>query len=84
MDELIERLIHAIESRSIPLEAEIWDADTVAGYLRVSRRTVLEHFSPRPDFPAGIRLPGRGKSDLVRWKAIEVMGWAESKRDKAA
>jgi len=85
MDELIEQLVHAIEARSMPLDMQIWDADGVAGYLKVSRRTVLELFAPRPDFPAAIRLPTRGGGPgMPRWNAGQVMEWAESRRERTA
>ena len=83
MEELISQLVQAIQARVIPVELELWDADGVAGYLKVQRRTVLEVFAPRPDFPAAIRLPTRGSGPgAPRWKAMDVIEWAQARQDK--
>lgn len=83
MEELIDQLVQAIQARAIPMDVDLWDADGVAGYLKVQRRTVLEVFAPRPDFPAAIRLPTRGSGPgAPRWKASKVIEWAESRQDR--
>lgn len=83
MEALIDQLVQAIQARTIPLDVELWDADGVAGYLKVSRRTVLEVFAPRPDFPDAIRLPTRGSGPgAPRWKAMQIMDWAEGRQER--
>ena len=83
MEELIEQLIRTIEERAtIP---PYWDSAEVADNLRVSRRTVLEVFAPRSDFPAAFRLPTRGRGPgSPRWKPAEVIEWMESRRERTA
>lgn len=61
----------------IPPDRQLWSADDAAAYLGVSKRTVAERYAVRPDFPRPIRLPSTGTRGLLRWKAAEVMKWAE-------
>lgn len=83
MEELIDQLVQAIQSRTIPVEFDLWDADGVASYLKVQRRTVLEVIAPRPDFPPAIRIPTSGSGPgAPRWKAVDVIAWAQARQDK--
>ena len=83
MEELIDQLVQAIQARTIPVEFDLWDADGVAAYLKVQRRTVLEVIAPRPDFPSAIRIPTRGSGPgAPRWKAVDVIEWAQARQDK--
>jgi len=61
----------------VPLNRAIWSPDDVAEYLRVAKRTVVAHYSKQPDFPEAIQLPSKGKNGQLRWRAAEVMKWAE-------
>lgn len=61
----------------VPPDRQLWSAEDAAAYLGVSKRTVAERYAPRPDFPRPIRLPSTGGRGLLRWKAAEVMRWAE-------
>jgi len=79
---LIDRIAAAIADRvapPVPINVALWDAETIGSYLKMSASQVLQRFAPLPDFPKAIRLPtaGGGRSH-PRWKANEVIEWAES------
>lgn len=78
----LDALISAMKTASIPSEKRLWDADTVASYLSVSTTTVLNRYAPRQDFPAAIRLPTAGSRGTARWRAGDIIEWAEHYREK--
>ena len=79
-EDLIDQLASAVAARvKIPLEIDLWDAETIGAYLKLSPRQVLERVAIRPDFPNQIRIPTEGKGrGHPRWRAAEVIKWAES------
>jgi ABC-type Fe3+ transport system substrate-binding protein len=78
---LLERLAAAVAERvapRIPIEIDLWSASEIAAYLKLSERQVTERYAPLPDFPKAYRLPTpSGGSGHPRWKAHEVIAWAE-------
>lgn len=65
-------------ARKVPIEVELWDGAQMADYLKVSKRQVLERYAAHPCFPRAIKLPSpTGERAQRRWKAIEVIAWAE-------
>jgi len=72
--ERLDRLIVATTAAGIPFRKRWLDATGVAALLSVSPRTVLERLARRADFPAPIRF------GHPRWKASEVLEWAEQQR----
>lgn len=82
MTETIENklaeLIDILKRPQIPLDVALWNPSDVAAYLCCSESQVLERYACRLDFPRAIRLPveskGRGRP---KWKACEVIEWAE-------
>lgn len=62
---------------AVPLDRQLWSAQRIAEYLDVSPRQVTERLSARPDFPRAMRLPTDGGKGPLRWKAREVIAWAE-------
>lgn len=77
---LADHLDHVLRRGYVPPDRQLWSADDAAAYLGVSKRTVAERYAVRPDFPRPIRLPSTGTRGLLRWKAAEVMKWAEARR----
>lgn len=79
---LIERLAAEIAGRiapPVPINIDLWDAERIAAYLKVSARQVSERYACRPDFPRPICLPtSTGAHQIRRWKAPEVIAWAEA------
>ena len=90
MNVVIDQLAKAIAERvrpEIPLSIALWDAGMIAAYLTVSRRKVLEHYAAMPGFPQAIRLPsgrpsGKSVKSHPRWKAEEIIGWAEKLQER--
>lgn len=81
----LRALIEALQKpkAAIPPERDLWDAETIAAYLKVSARQVAERYACRPDFPRPILLPSEsGSRNHRRWKAKEVMEWAESLQER--
>ena len=61
----------------IPVEVDLWDAATIAQFLKVKPAQVLERYACLPSFPNPIRLPTpSGGNGHPRWKAAEVISWA--------
>lgn len=55
---------------------DLWSADEIADYVRRDRKTVLNHYVKRPDFPAPCQLSGRNRL----WASKEVRAWALKQR----
>ena len=60
------------------LDREMWSKDEIAKFLKVGRRQVAERYANLPDFPKAYRLPSRTGRGVLRWKASEIIAWAES------
>lgn len=84
--ELIEGVTNALLSKippTISLDIDLWDAKTIGSYLKVGARQVLERYSLLPSFPMAIRLPSfSGGRSHPRWKAAEIVAWAEKFQEK--
>lgn len=76
----LDELIAVTRAASVPVKERWLDAAGVAALLSVSAAHVLERIAPRPGFPAALRIGGTGHP---RWKASEVLEWAERERDSA-
>lgn len=75
-------LIEAIDRLSprIPITTDLWSIKEIASYLKYSTGQVRDRVVTMPGFPDPIRIrtgAGRGKP---RWKAVEVIQWAERQR----
>lgn len=82
--QLAEQIAHYIRP-AIPLSVDLWDAETISSYLKVSARQVRERYAIMPGFPQAIRLPSGGtEKGHPRWKAEEVIAWAEKYQEKRA
>lgn len=84
--DIIERIAAAVAARvKVPLGVQLWCSEEIAAYLSVSKRQAAEKIVMLPGFPQPIRLPvlkgGRGHP---RWKAAEVIEWAERHQEKRA
>ena len=79
----IYKAIISAQKPSIPVNVDLWDSETIAAYLKCSVSQVMQRYAPRPDFPRTIRLPSDRRGS-PRWKATEVIEWAESFREKTA
>lgn len=95
---LVELIAQAVAERltpPLPLSIQLWNAKTIATYLRRSPAVVLERVVTLPGFPSPIRLPStrsiskgnmQPQSDKATgqplWKAAEVIDWVDSHRGK--
>lgn len=85
--DLIDLLAAAIANhtaRRIPIAFDLWSPAEIASFLKVSVAQVVDRYVKLQGFPKPIRLPtsgarGRGHA---RYKAIEVIAWAEHYKEK--
>lgn len=66
-------------SASIPADRRLVSKAWLMAYFDV-RATALERLIAQPGFPAPIKIP----AGPLRWKAVEVMDWAEAQNGKRA
>ena len=81
--DIIDQLAQAIArhtARRIPLAVDLWSNAEIAAYLKCDPRQVSERYSGLPGFPRAIRIGGKGHP---RYKAAEVIAWAEGQTEKA-
>lgn len=57
---------------SIPIDVDLWDAEMIASFLKVSTYQVQTRIAPLAGFPQAIRI----NNGHPRWKAKEVIEWA--------
>lgn len=79
---LAQKLLDTFQAnmnRVVPFEHLLWSTAEIGEYLRRPAQVVRERVVIVPGFPEAIRLPnfGGGKAH-PRWKASEVVAWAES------
>ena len=79
--ETVLRKLDALESiaraSSIPVADRYLDAADIAALLSLKPAYVREKICSRPDFPAAMRVDGKGHP---RWKGSDVLSWAETHR----
>ena len=83
--DLLTRLTATMERLmrpAIPVEYDLWDSDTIAAYLKCSAAHVMQRYAPLPNFPQTIRLPTGGSRGTPRWKAADVIAWAEKYQER--
>lgn len=51
---------------------DLWGAEEIAAYIKLSKKSVRNRFLHKPGFPAPVELPG----GCQRWVAKEVRAWA--------
>jgi hypothetical protein len=81
--DILDQLAEAIArhtARRIPLAVDLWSNAEIAAYLKCEPRQVSERYSCLPGFPRAIRIGGKGHP---RYRAAEVIGWAEGQREMA-
>lgn len=79
LNDLAELIVKHINRT--PVSVDLWSAKEIADYLKVGPRQVSERYAALPDFPAAIRLPAESGRGHYRWKASEVIAWAESRQE---
>lgn len=62
-----------------PFEYALWTADDVADYFKISPKNIAQRLTSQPGFPKPLIIPkADGGYMLPRWRAKDVVGWAES------
>lgn len=72
-----DELIAATRAASLPVRERWLDAEAAAALLSITPSTFVRHYACRPDFPKPLRV------GHPRWKAAEVLQWAEDRRKAA-
>jgi predicted DNA-binding transcriptional regulator AlpA len=75
---VVSELAHAVRTSTIAPERRMWSAEDCASYLGYSVSHFRQRIAPDPSFPAPAQV-GTGPAGL-RWKAVEVTEWVESRR----
>lgn len=80
--EILKAILQKLTERSIPIEIDLWDTEHIAAYLKYSYSTVRDKIICLPSFPRPIRINTANGTSLPRFKAREVIQWAESLQEK--
>lgn len=88
----IDQLLEAIKSLTIaittpktaplPAEKSLWDSASCAAYFCVTQQHFLQRMACTPDFPSAINIAGTRGARSRRWRAGDVIAWAENRREK--
>lgn len=76
--EILAAILQKLSEKSIPIEIDLWDTEHIAAYLKYSYSTVRDKILPLPSFPKPICIRTANGSGLPRYKARDVVKWAES------
>lgn len=71
----IRSLVAQLAAPKISPEEELWTAQEIGDYLKLSAVTVAERVTTRPGFPEPLQPCGTVKS-MKRWFAVDVKKWA--------
>ena len=66
---------------SVPVDVAFWGKKEIGGCLGLGT-TSIDSLVKRPDFPASYRFPTKGNGSQPRWKAKDVLAWAEEFRGR--
>ena len=86
IEQLAEKVVELLDKRMkapIPIEHALWSTKEIGEYLQRPAQVVRDRVVCVPGFPKAIRLPNAGGLGTAhpRWKASEVIAWAESFQD---
>lgn len=80
---LLEAILAELKAKAV-YEREIWNADDIGKFLRLSRSSVQSRIICQKSFPPAIRIPTENGSGGRRWYAKEVRKWIGKNREPAA
>ena len=84
--ETLHQLADAIAARiaaPIPIKIDLWSTVEIGAWLKHDPRYIRERVVCLPSFPRPIRIPAKGAiSTGPRWRAVEVIEWAEQFQTK--
>jgi len=76
----IQELIHQLQRPAVASEDELWTAQDIAGYLKLSAYTVERRIVVQPGFPVSVQPCATGAKAAKRWFAAEVITWVRRHR----
>ena len=80
MEKLLLEILNELKSLRSD-NAELWNVDDIAHYVRLSRSSVQSRLICRKDFPRAIRIPTDNGMGGRRWYAKEVKHWTARNRE---
>lgn len=80
MEKLLLEILNELRSQRAE-EADLWNADDIAQYLRLSRSSIQSRVICRKDFPRAVRIPTEAGLGGRRWYAKEVKYWVSRNRE---
>lgn len=78
----IQELIRQLQRPAVAAEDELWTAQDIAAYLKLSTYTVERRVVVQPDFPTSVQPCATGVKAAKRWFAAEVISWLRQHRAK--
>lgn len=81
LDALKSLVLQLSQPRIQPAD-ELWTADDIAHYLKLSTDSTERRVVTRPGFPAALQPCDTGTRAARRWFAQEVITWARQNRSK--
>ena len=79
-EQLLLEILNELKLQSAS-DAELWTADDIAKYLRLTLSSVQSRIICRKDFSRPIRIPTENGSGGRRWYSREVKAWIAKNRD---
>lgn len=76
----IHELIRQLQRPSVAPEHELWTAQDIAAYLKLSAYTVERRVVVQPGFPKSVQPCATGAKAAKRWFAGEVITWLRQHR----
>lgn len=76
----LQELIKQLQRPAVAAEHELWTAQDVAAYLKLSAYTVERRVVVQPGFPKSVQPCATGAKAAKRWFACEVITWLRQHR----
>lgn len=77
----IDQIAAAVAARikpELPISIDLWSSTELAAYFKQTPYHTLQRVASHPTFPRPVRIPTTQGKGHPRWKAREVIAWAES------
>jgi predicted DNA-binding transcriptional regulator AlpA len=82
LEKLLLEILNLLKAQQAT-NADIWNVDDIALYMRLSRSSIQSRIICRKDFPRAIRIPTENGLGGRRWYAREVKHWVSRNREPA-
>ena len=80
VEKLLLEILNELKSQRAE-RSELWSADDIARYMRLSRSSVQSRVITRREFPRAVRIPTENGLGGRRWYAKEVKDWLKRNRE---